>query len=204
VHQLPLEASNSGLLVMVQGVSPFKLDEQALAALAPGLVLTQNACATCDADAGSVAAALERAGLGGGDAQAPACVLTLAPRTLAQALDSILEASHACCTCMPCCAFSHLSTPAMGMSTGTGWLSSCEGSHRLASHAAGHALAAHIAAMVQCTLQVGHAAGVAHEAAVLVERLRARLRAAAAAVAPAQRRPRVLSLEGITPLVLGE
>jgi ABC-type hemin transport system substrate-binding protein len=53
-------------------------------------------------------------------------------------------------------------------------------------------------------LQVGHAAGVAHEAAVLVEQLRARLRAVAAAVAPAQRRPRVLSLEGITPLVLGE
>ncbi len=36
-----------------------------------------------------------------------------------------------------------------------------------------------------------------------MERLRSRLRAVAAAVAGAPRRPRVLSLEGITPLVLG-
>lgn len=78
----------------IQGASPFELDEQALAALAPGLVLTQDACATCDADAGIVAAALERAGLAGSDARAPAYVLTMAPHTLAQALDSILEASH--------------------------------------------------------------------------------------------------------------
>lgn len=51
--------------------------------------------------------------------------------------------------------------------------------------------------------QVGHAAGAAQEAAALVERLRGRLRAVAAAVVGAPHRPRVLSLEGITPLVLG-
>lgn len=73
------------------------------------------------------------------------------------------------------------------------------GSNRLVTQRRG--LASHTSL---CALQVGHAAGVAHEAAVLVEQLRVRLRAVAAAVAPAQRRPRVLSLEGITPLVLGQ
>ena len=47
-------------------------------------------------------AALERAGLAGSDARAPAYMLTMAPHTLAQALDSILEASHICCTSRPC------------------------------------------------------------------------------------------------------
>jgi len=54
-----------------------------------------------------------------------------------------------------------------------------------------------------CELQVGFAAGAATEAAALVERSRARLRAVASAVAK-ERRPRVLSLESVEPLVLGE
>jgi len=124
-----------------QGLSAFEIDVAALAHLQPGLVLTQDACATCDADAGSVQAALQRAGLLGPSARTPAFVLTLAPRTLAAALDNIL--------------------------------------------------------------QVGHVAGVAAEATAVVDKLRARLRAVAVAVAQAPRRPRVLSLEGLTPLVLG-
>lgn len=54
-----------------------------------------------------------------------------------------------------------------------------------------------------CWGQVGHVAGVAAEATAVVDKLRARLRAVAVAVAQAPRRPRVLSLEGLTPLVLG-
>ena len=50
---------------------------------------------------------------------------------------------------------------------------------------------------------MGFAAGAATEAAALVERSRARLRAIACAVAK-ERRPRVLSLESVEPLVLGE
>ena len=54
-----------------------------------------------------------------------------------------------------------------------------------------------------CELQVGFAGGAATEAAALVERSRARLRAVASAVAK-EHRPRVLSLESVEPLVLGE
>lgn len=75
----------------MQGLSAFEIDVAALAHLQPGLVLTQDACATCDADAGSVQAALQRAGLLGPSARTPAFVLTLAPRTLAAALDNILQ-----------------------------------------------------------------------------------------------------------------
>ncbi len=75
----------------LQGVGAFKVDEAALAALAPGLVLTQDACPTCDADADAVTAALQRAGLLGGGLRTPTCVLNLAPRTLADALETILE-----------------------------------------------------------------------------------------------------------------
>lgn len=75
----------------LQGVGAFMVDEAALAALAPGLVLTQDACPTCDADADAVTAALQRAGLLGGGLRTPTCVLNLAPRTLADALETILE-----------------------------------------------------------------------------------------------------------------
>lgn len=54
-----------------------------------------------------------------------------------------------------------------------------------------------------CELQVGFAAGAAAEAAALVERSRLRLRAVATLVAK-ERRPRVLSLESVDPLVIGE
>lgn len=52
-------------------------------------------------------------------------------------------------------------------------------------------------------LEVGAAAGVGPEAHCLVDRLRTRLRAVACQVAGAKRRPRVLSLESVNPLVLG-
>ena len=79
-------------VVCLQGLSAFEVDAAMLANLAPGLVLTQNACATCDADADGVRAALQRAGLAGPNAHAPAVVMTLAPRTLAAALDTVLQA----------------------------------------------------------------------------------------------------------------
>ncbi len=87
----PQHTARFPTLCCAQGVSPFEVDEAALAALAPGLVLTQDACASCDADADGVLAALQRAGLLGGGLRAPPCVLTLAPRTLADALETILE-----------------------------------------------------------------------------------------------------------------
>ena len=59
---------------------------------------------------------------------------------------------------------------------------------------------------LDAVLNVGAAAGIAPEATRLLERLRARLRATAAAVAPAAnlRRPRVLLLLSLSPLVAGE
>jgi len=51
---------------------------------------------------------------------------------------------------------------------------------------------------------VALAAGVYGEALRLVDRLRARLRVVAAMVAKDSHRPRVLSLEGLVPLCLGE
>lgn len=124
-----------------QGVSAFEVDSTALASLRPGLVLTQDACATCDVDTATVQAALQRAGLIGPHARSPACVITLHPRTIAEALESIL--------------------------------------------------------------QVGEAAGASDEACQLVDNCRTRLRRVAQAVAATESRPRVLSLEGLTPLVLG-
>ena len=54
-----------------------------------------------------------------------------------------------------------------------------------------------------CEMQVGFAAGAVTEAAALVERSRLRLRAVARMVAK-ERHPRVLSLESVEPLVIGE
>ena len=53
-------------------------------------------------------------------------------------------------------------------------------------------------------MQVGAATGVHAEALRLVDRLRARLRAVAVQVAKQPQRPRVLSLEGLKPLCLGD
>lgn len=64
----------------------------ALAGLRPGLVLTQDACATCDVDAATVQTALQRAGLTGSSARLSPTVITLHPRTAAQVLESILQA----------------------------------------------------------------------------------------------------------------
>ena len=50
---------------------------------------------------------------------------------------------------------------------------------------------------------MGEAAGAGAEAVKVVDRLRARLRTIAVQVAPRPHRPRVLSLEGLKPLVLG-
>ncbi len=52
-------------------------------------------------------------------------------------------------------------------------------------------------------VQVGTATGEEDAAIALVGSLRARLRAVTAAVAPAKRRPKVLSLEGLRPLAVG-
>lgn len=58
--------------------------------------------------------------------------------------------------------------------------------------------------VLESVLQIGAAAGVPTAAAALTSNLRARLRAVAAAVGPAPfPRPRVLSLEGLSPLVAG-
>ncbi|KAK9828636.1 hypothetical protein WJX72_001237 [[Myrmecia] bisecta] len=121
------------------GTSPTIIDWEWLAREQPGLVLTQDSCRICDADSGSVAEALNKAGLLGPHAATQ--LMTLTPRTISDVMDSILE--------------------------------------------------------------VGQAAGVAQEAVRLVDRLRARLRAVATEVARCQRRPRVLSLEGLSPLCLG-
>lgn len=52
--------------------------------------------------------------------------------------------------------------------------------------------------------QVGCAAGVEDEAVQLVDRLQSRLRRVAGLVSASSSRPRVLSLEGLQPLVLGK
>jgi hypothetical protein len=54
------------------------------------------------------------------------------------------------------------------------------------------------------TLQVGAAANAAAEAVRLVDKLRARLRAGAAEVAGAQSWPRVMVLESLQPLRIGD
>lgn len=54
------------------------------------------------------------------------------------------------------------------------------------------------------TLQVGAAANAAAEAVRLVDKLRARLRAGAAEVAGPQSRPRVMVLESLQPLRIGD
>jgi ABC-type Fe3+-hydroxamate transport system substrate-binding protein len=56
---------------------------------------------------------------------------------------------------------------------------------------------------LEAVAHLGSACGAAPAAAALTEALQARLRAVAAAVAPAPRRPRILSLEGLRPLVAG-
>ena len=52
--------------------------------------------------------------------------------------------------------------------------------------------------------QVGCAAGVEEEAVQLVDRLQSRLRRVVGQVAASSSRPKVLSLEGLQPLVLGK
>ena len=57
--------------------------------------------------------------------------------------------------------------------------------------------------VLETVSQVGAATGEGDAAAALVGQLRARLRAVAARVAPASRKPRVLSLEGLRPFAVG-
>ena len=57
--------------------------------------------------------------------------------------------------------------------------------------------------VMEVIARVGAATGEEDAALALVGQLRARLRAVAAAVAGAERRPRVLSLEGLRPLAVG-
>ncbi|KAI8465089.1 MAG: hypothetical protein J3K34DRAFT_461586 [Monoraphidium minutum] len=140
------------------GASPFEIDVSVLAAAAPGLVLSQDACAACDATASQACAALRAAGApaGGG-----ARVLALSPRSLEEVSECILR---------------------VGAAAG-------------ASPAA-QALVEAIASRQAAARAAAAAAAAAH------------LTAAAAAPAAARgrpwaRRPRVLLLCGLDPLVLG-
>jgi iron complex transport system substrate-binding protein len=64
------------------GEDLYRLDEGALRALAPDLVVTQDLCAVCAVDVDTVDAALEHLGCRGN-------VLTIDPRTLSEVLDSV-------------------------------------------------------------------------------------------------------------------
>jgi iron complex transport system substrate-binding protein len=66
------------------GEDLYTLDEGALSALDPDLIVTQDLCAVCAVDSNEVDAALEHLGC-------RADVLTLDPMTLAQVLDSVHE-----------------------------------------------------------------------------------------------------------------
>ena len=120
--------------IMARGESPFEIDAEALRQNPPDLVLTQDTCAICDADADVVRRALD------GIQPAPE-LLVLSPRTVAEIFESFIA--------------------------------------------------------------VGASAGAADRAHALVKRLNQRVQDVSAAVAHVAYRPRLMSLEGINPLVAG-
>lgn len=67
----------------------YSLDEQAMAAITPEVVLTQDLCHVCALPAGEVEAALRVSGC-------PGVVVTLDPHTLDQVLDCALQVASAC------------------------------------------------------------------------------------------------------------
>ena len=133
-----------------------------------------SAHADAYADAGNEQM-LRRLGLLG--LQSDTRLITLQPRNVAEALDCIMQVRH--CTNASC-----VRDPSALIS----WQRMKTAAPPVPLH---------------CAIQIGYAAGAFADAAALVERSRSRLRAVATAVAK-ERRPRVLSLEGVEPLVLGE
>jgi iron complex transport system substrate-binding protein len=74
-----------------QGRPPFEIDVALLRRLRPALVLSQDACAACDATAAQACAALRSAGIGAGGCR----VLSLSPRTLAEVAECIVSVGDA-------------------------------------------------------------------------------------------------------------
>ena len=107
-------------------------------------------------------------------------LVTVQPRNFAEALESIMQVQRCLSAIHLYCRKAQLNT-INAVTTRT--------------HAEG----------VSCSFewQVGSAAGAAAEAAELVDRCRMRLRAVAYLVAK-EHRPRILSLESVEPLVIGE
>eukprot|EP00775_Hariotina_reticulata_P009247 gene9247-9413_t len=87
-----IEAAMQGF--KATGQSPFLIDRQLLQQERPGLVLTQDACGTCDADCSLACKALQEAGLTAQSTQ----VLVLHPKTLREVFDSItaIVSNHTC------------------------------------------------------------------------------------------------------------
>lgn len=71
------------------GASLYRLDERAMSAIGPDVVLTQDLCRVCALPAGQAEAALEASGC-------PGQVVALDPHTLAEALDGVLDVARAC------------------------------------------------------------------------------------------------------------
>ena len=86
---LPVGASPAEIDALVSGSGPTEaLDEEALALLAPDVILTQDLCAVCAVPAGDVDAALSRLGC-------TAEVVSLDPSTLDDVLDGIVRVGAA-------------------------------------------------------------------------------------------------------------
>ncbi|MFN3595723.1 MAG: ABC transporter substrate-binding protein [Rubricoccaceae bacterium] len=78
---------------LAAGLSPFRVDAAALAALRPDLVVTQSLCGVCAPDRATLETALGAALAGAGSA--PATLVDFAPSTLKQALDAALALGRA-------------------------------------------------------------------------------------------------------------
>ena len=149
--------------------------------------------------------ALQKAGLCGPHSSTR--LLVLGPRTLGDALDSILEV-RPLLLALPLPAGSFHITCGVANSTCRSWLITLFTLCTCLPPLAGWLQESGDGALrewVQCgTFQIGAAANAAAEAVRLVDKLRARLRAGAAEVAGAQSRPRVMVLESLQPLRIGD
>jgi iron complex transport system substrate-binding protein len=74
---------------VASGQALYTIDAQAMARLAPDVVLTQDLCRVCALPADAAREAVQRAGC-------PGTVVTLDPHTLAEVLDGVLEVGLAC------------------------------------------------------------------------------------------------------------
>jgi iron complex transport system substrate-binding protein len=84
----PAEVDAAVRAALAAGVDLYRLDLDALRALDPDLVLTQDLCRVCAVPTGAVDAALDRLGC-------PAQVLTLDPHTLDEVLGSVVAVGEA-------------------------------------------------------------------------------------------------------------